>query len=453
MNRPRWLVSAAARGAPVLAASVTLAAAAVFIVDADDPLADFQTVQAAIDAASGLDTVFVRCGVYRENLVIAADGDGAPDLIGESPGCAILDGGGAGRVVLFLDVADTVGFTGFTIRNGRAPIGGGILLESSDPVISRSYIHSNTAVREAGRFGYGGGISALNSAPTLSNNLIVGNLAQFTGGGLDMYYSSPTVVNNTFIGNRAERPGAGSAYGGAVYALASSPTITSNLISQNQAEAGGGGIDLQNSSYAVAYNDLYQNAPAEWACASFAVPCPASFPFPPGNLSADPRVEGGPGGYCPLGDSPLRDAGPAAAPAATEDYFARPRLLDGDFDGVAVVDLGHCETDEVTGLALGPAGSVAWTAGAPGARYNLYRGLLSVLRSSCAALDCQFTQDPAVVAGARQDCDLASSSILDPAAPPPGDGFLYLATGEGLAEGSLGLGSDGAQRDNDHPCP
>jgi nitrous oxidase accessory protein NosD len=71
---------------------------------------DYSTIQGAIDAASNGDTIFVRNGVYYENL----DLDKAVNLTGESNVNTIIDGSGPGPAI-HLDTSDAI-IQGFTIR-------------------------------------------------------------------------------------------------------------------------------------------------------------------------------------------------------------------------------------------------------------------------------------------------------------------------------------------------
>jgi parallel beta-helix repeat protein len=75
---------------------------------------DYTTIQAAIDAALPGDTVFVRKGIYRENLFIGK----ALSLVGEDWQHTIIDGGGRGHVVYIK--ADNVKISGFTIKNSSS---------------------------------------------------------------------------------------------------------------------------------------------------------------------------------------------------------------------------------------------------------------------------------------------------------------------------------------------
>ncbi len=88
----------------------------------------------------------------------------------------------------------------------------------------------------------------------------------------------------------------------------------------------------------------------------------------------------------------------------------------------------------------------------PGAtRYNIYRGLISVLRSNGRVRTSQMT---CVANDTAQDLDFDGlPDFTDPTYPPSGQAFYYLVTAENrFGEGSLGFDSGGLERVNDAPC-
>lgn len=433
--------------------TVLLAAAAVLvatgaglavtrIVDPDDPAA-FSSIQDAIDASAAGDTVSVRCNVYRENITMK---DGV-DLIGENPECTILDGDRAGPVVFMGNIDPPTRLSSFTIRNGLGLRGGGIRLEGGGPIISFNFIVGNEVIQDGtGYYGFGGGIGMYYSSPVITNNLISGNLAESSGGGIDMTTSYPEITSNTIVGNVAYLPGDEDAFGGGIFGFNSDAVITSNIITGNTAEGGAGGVQLLLASYfSVAYNDIFANSPSEWD-----LPAPPG----PGHLAVDPLLQD-PGSFpsCPRSHSPVLDAGPAAGTADPTDLPGRPRHIDSDQNGLAIIDMGACEGGEITNLSVAPGGVLDWDPGATGSTtYNLYRGLLSELWTSCAT-DCVYTQNLGAVPEATQQCGLATPGFTDTDVPPTGDGYFYLVSAEDTVEGILGFTRGGTVRDNDNPCP
>jgi len=117
----------------------------------------FPTIQAAINAAKGGETIIVAPGTYEENLHV-----NKPITIqsADGPDVTIIDGKANGSVV-FLNDYGLFTLDGFTIRNGNNPKGAGI-------------------------YCYGG--LELN----LVNNIITDNWATIDGGGIhiarDDYY-------------------------------------------------------------------------------------------------------------------------------------------------------------------------------------------------------------------------------------------------------------------------
>ena len=241
---------------------------------------NYTTIQEAIDAASSGDTVQVAAGTYYENITLK---DGV-QVLGAGVGVTTIDGGGSGSVVTATNVGPVTKLDGFTITNGNTTNGGGM------------YNYS--------------------SSPTVTNCTFSGNSATYGGGMLNVSNSSPTVTNCTFSGNSAT-------YGGGMYNHSSSPTVTNCILWD-----GGGEIYNVGSAPAVTYCDIqggYSGA---------------------GNIDDDPLfVNPAAGDYHLQPGSPCIDAGNNAAPSLPgTDFEGDPRILDGNCDGVAVVDMG---VDEV----------------------------------------------------------------------------------------------------------
>ena len=77
----------------------------------DDGPADFHTIQEAINYATSGDTVFVKSGIYYENVVI----NKVISLVGEERDTTIIDGNHTGDVI---QGSGGVNINGFTLQNG-----------------------------------------------------------------------------------------------------------------------------------------------------------------------------------------------------------------------------------------------------------------------------------------------------------------------------------------------
>ncbi|MDP2898349.1 MAG: right-handed parallel beta-helix repeat-containing protein [bacterium] len=188
----------------------------------------FKKIQEGIDAASHGDTVIVAQGTYVENvkfngknIVLTSTDPLDPAIVAST----IIDGNKAGSVVTFTAREnETCVLSGFTVRNGRAPDGGGVRGQawwSRGATIRNNLITENEGLYE------GGGLYGCNG--TIENNTILGNSAGLQGGGL--YYCNGTIQNNTIAGNSANI-GGGLTYCDGV--------IQNNTITGNSASAGAG---------------------------------------------------------------------------------------------------------------------------------------------------------------------------------------------------------------------
>jgi hypothetical protein len=166
----------------------------------------FKTVQEGIDEALDGETVLVRPGTYVENLhswgnniVLSSTNPLDAGVVAST----ILDGNKAGAVIAFSGAeTEACVFSGFTIQNGSAPNGAGVL----------------------------GGTGAFRTHATIRNNVITGNSAGANGGGLA--YCDGAVEDNTIAGNSAAGAGGGLYF--------SHGLIQRNVISGNSTGTGGG---------------------------------------------------------------------------------------------------------------------------------------------------------------------------------------------------------------------
>ncbi len=173
-----------------------------------------------------------------------------------------------------------------------------------------------------------GGIRAMpgqinpDDSPIIQNCIISGNTAQFCGG---VFFLSrrPTMQNCTVFGNVSSQYG-----GGIRCSNDSSPTIGGCIIWGNTAPNGPQIYLDGSSSVTVSYSDVQGGWTGE------------------GNIDLDPLFVDFAGGNLHLRqNSPCIDFGdPAFVPGAGEtDFDGQSRLVDGDGDGVARVDMGAYE--------------------------------------------------------------------------------------------------------------
>src|SRR5258708_2529493 len=197
----------------------------------------FTNVQQGVNLAAPTDQVWVAAGVYLEQITIK---DGVA-LFGGFAGtetalaqrnwktnATILDGSGAGTVVTVTNTSSSATrLDGFTIRNGKGTLGGGIYCGThSTPVIANNTISQNTAGHA------GGGIACDSSSPFITNNIILRNTSGFMGGGVYSIYGSPLLLNNRIAMNQTFSTSDIGGQGGGVWADGS-PVIANNFLIAN----------------------------------------------------------------------------------------------------------------------------------------------------------------------------------------------------------------------------
>ncbi|HRX84001.1 MAG TPA: right-handed parallel beta-helix repeat-containing protein, partial [Phycisphaerae bacterium] len=190
----------------------------------------------------------------------AAWGGGMFVFFGSGPieDCTFTDnmategGGGAyfGASDLTLEGAE---FTGNTCA-GSFYGGGGLLVESDAPTVSRCRFAGNTASV------VGGGMSVFDSNPLIIGTEFRGNRADLLGGGAYFYSTQGRVVNSIFAGNRAMAHN-NSAGGGIALYVSSSIVIANSTLVGNRTEYRSGGVYYSpDSTLSMSNCILWDNA-------------------------------------------------------------------------------------------------------------------------------------------------------------------------------------------------
>ncbi len=338
----------------------------------------YLTIQDGIDAASNGDTVLVYSGTYIENInfygkdIIVASlyfSTGDAGYVENT----IIDGGGNGFVVHFENgETESALLQGFTITNGYAEDGGGIKCKNASmPVIDHLIITGNAA------FDDGGGVACYtNSAMRISNCVFFENVADDNGGGIflnhstglienclfyenisnggssaiDCWSSDPMIINCSFFNNVS--------YGWATIGIwdTSSPSILDCIVSNN---TGSGFVFHSQSEAIVEFCNCYNNS-----FGSF------SGSVPPGlgvinqvnanndpcdefyNIFMDPElIDPINSDFTLFPSSPCIDAGISDTIGFNLPQFdldGNPRVVDGNGDGLAIIDMGCYEFDGMT---------------------------------------------------------------------------------------------------------
>jgi predicted outer membrane repeat protein len=277
----------------------------------------FLTIGYALTYAISGDTINVAAGTYEENINLK---DGV-SVYGAGAGSSIIDGGSNGPVVTANSITSATTLDGFTIQNGSG--------------------------YENGGYYYGGGMYSDNSSPTVVDCLFSSNSVATSGGGIYNYnHSSPAIINCIFDGNSAAE-GAGVANN-----EDSDPTLTNCTFYGNTASSTARAVLCRNYSDAVLTNCIIWDGGSEIAAdgySSYTVDYCDSYGFAysgTGNISADPSfVDADNGNFRLSNGSPCIDVGNnAAVPGGiTTDFYGDTRIVDGNGDTTATVDMGAAE--------------------------------------------------------------------------------------------------------------
>jgi hypothetical protein len=222
--------------------------------------ADFESIQAAIDALEDGDRVVVGPGEHRILEPIDFRGKSIHLVSRDGPEVTVLRHAGSAAAASASVVVFRGGegrgavLEGFTITGGRGTEvdgfrrGGGIHVARSSPTIVRNRIAGNAAPG-----GVGGGISVDGGAPDIRDNVVRGSWAELGGGiAVRLPGGRAVLAGNAIEGNRARQ-------GGGLYIEAESHVrLERTLLAGNRAAEGGavhlaGGASLDASHITIVH--------------------------------------------------------------------------------------------------------------------------------------------------------------------------------------------------------
>ena len=196
--------------------------------------AEFTSIQSAIEVSADRDTVLVAPGIYYENINFRSKNIVVTSIFYLSGNSSIINftvingskpsSSDTGSCVIFSGGEDsTAVIQGFTITGGSGTKwsdehgagmfreGGGILVQSSSPVIQNNVIVSNSVTDTLNIISTGGGgIRIANSFAKIYYNLVMNNTSRY-GAGIVLNFTGGELRNNMILGNFGSKHfGAGS---------------------------------------------------------------------------------------------------------------------------------------------------------------------------------------------------------------------------------------------------
>jgi len=291
---------------------------------------DYPTIQEAVNAASPGDTIEVAPGVYYENILVTKDG---LTLLGSGADVTIIDGQDKYNVVYAYEITSFT-IEGFTIRNsshtGSSPGSVGIHINP------RSRWGGDFAIRKCRIQDNWNGIAIWNhewGTIIIENNIISNN----DGIGLDASYpigdGEVIIRSNTIVCNGWD--GYYDWAGGGYHVL------INNIIVSNRF-----GIHSHvNTPRYIAYNNVWNNSEGNYVEGYTGYGDINPFTPSPGTgeISTNPLfIDATNRDYHLNADSPCIDAG-TNEEAPSVDFDGNPRPIDGNVDGIAIVDMGAYE--------------------------------------------------------------------------------------------------------------
>ncbi len=190
----------------------------------------YPTIQSAIEACAAGDIVEVAPGLYEEGLVLG----GRSITLRSTEGAAatIVDPVGGRCLTSIGQIGDAAHIEDFTFRGGIATRGGGVVIESSSPVLSNCVISGNSTDGTACANG-GAGVYVQSGDPRFVDCIISANTVLYGRGGGVRVFSGSQLLEDCLIVENSVLGSCSSAGGGGIYSSAplrfSSCTIELNV--------------------------------------------------------------------------------------------------------------------------------------------------------------------------------------------------------------------------------
>jgi hypothetical protein len=421
-NLELGLVHVATLALLVLTGAISPAAAETFCVGT---AAELQTALDDAEANAENDAILLLRGTYTGNFSFSSSehkyllirGGYDPNCVthGDDPSNTVLDAQGSGTVLsLYQHAGGAVHVEGVTLQNGgyhglwvrlinelqensiddihlvncvikdcRTKSGAYIMSEPGDTAFAGPIlIYDNSII---GCSGERSGLTVMadwnlpGGSVVLRNNVIAGNVSTLTCGGLtitnydngSIYLTNNTIIDNETLSTSTTVPG------GFDVGVGTGLDAFNNIFWGNLSPNGPADLDVvyyDPAGIGTGFNNDYGEMGGSWHVEA-------------GNQNVDPgfvsrgfwQVEGPAidspddvwvAGDSHLGpDSPCIDTGSDAAPGPgvlpAEDFEGDPRIVDGDGDGLAVVDIGADESTVIFRDGFDSGGTSAWSGSTP----------------------------------------------------------------------------------------